>query len=211
MNKLHIAVFTSRSFIRSVGLRQYLCLTIEKTFSMCSTKFVVFLKIVWPIIVIAFGFQVSWVSWISWSDEFAGTYWIFKKNSGVPGLLLSLQGSSYPRPELHLFAILEKSTLRLDCNFLRQVSMYFTNLFDKVLWVSPDFSKQSDSAQSKNLSRQMRPRFIVGFDFATILFSPSCSCIRFAIVLVQLVKLKFWAQQTKLKWLMLNRWRSLLQ
>ena len=32
---------------------------------------------------------------------------------------------------------------------------------------------------------------VVGFDFATILFSPSCSCILFAIVLVQLVKLKF--------------------
>ena len=35
-------------------------------------------------------------------------------------------------------------------------------------------------------------RFIViGFDFATVLFSSSCSCILFAIVLVQLVKLKF--------------------
>ena len=35
-------------------------------------------------------------------------------------------------------------------------------------------------------------RFIVvDFDFATILLSPSCSCILFAIVLVQLVKLKF--------------------
>ena len=36
-----------------------------------------------------------------------------------------------------------------------------------------------------------------------------CSCILFAIVLDQLVKLKFWAQQVELKWLMLNRWRRL--
>ena len=36
-----------------------------------------------------------------------------------------------------------------------------------------------------------KARFIVvGFDFATILLYPSCSCILFAIVLVQLVKLK---------------------
>ena len=54
-------------------------------------------------------------------------------------------------------------------------------------------------------------RFIaVGFDFATILFSSFCSCTLFAIVLEQLVKLKFWAQQRKLKWLMLNKWRRLL-
>ena len=35
-------------------------------------------------------------------------------NSGVPGLLLSLRVSSYFHPELHLFATLENSTLRLD-------------------------------------------------------------------------------------------------
>ena len=35
-----------------------------------------------------------------------------------------------------------------------------------------------------------------------ILFSSDCSCILFAIVLVQLVKLKFWAQQRELTWLM---------
>ena len=52
-------------------------------------------------------------------------------------------------------------------------------------------------------------KFIVGSDFATILSSPSCSCILFAIVSMQLVKLKFWEQQRKLKWLMLNKWRRL--
>ena len=43
----------------------------------------------------------------------------------------------------------------------------------------------------EELIETVKARFIVGFDFATILFFPSCSCILFAIVLVQLVKLKF--------------------
>ena len=45
----------------------------------------------------------------------------------------------------------------------------------------------------------------VDFDFATILSSPFFSCIFFAIVLAQLAKLEFLAQQTELKWLMLNK------
>ena len=48
-------------------------------------------------------------------------------------------------------------------------------------------------------------RFIaVDFDFPTLLASPFCSSILFAIVLVQLIKLEFSAQQVELKWLMLN-------
>ena len=46
-------------------------------------------------------------------------------------------------------------------------------------------------------------------DFATILSSSFCSCTLFAIFLVPLIKLEFLAQQVKLKWLMLNRWRRL--
>ena len=39
-------------------------------------------------------------------------------NLGVPGLLLSRRVSLYLHPELHHFAILENSTLRLDlCSF----------------------------------------------------------------------------------------------
>ena len=41
-------------------------------------------------------------------------------------------------------------------------------------------------------------------DFATIISSPFCSCTLFAIVLVQLIKLEFLAQQVELKYLMLN-------
>ena len=58
----------------------------------------------------------------------------------------------------------------------------------------------------EELVETVKARFIVvGFDFATILSSPSCSCMLFVIVLVQLVNPKFGEQQSKLKWLMLNR------
>ena len=40
-------------------------------------------------------------------------------------------------------------------------------------------------------------------------FFPFCSCTLFAIVLGQLIKLKFWTQQRELKWLMLDKWRRL--
>ena len=44
----------------------------------------------------------------------------------------------------------------------------------------------------EELVETVKARFIViGFDFATILSSPSCSCILFVIVSVQLVKVKF--------------------
>ena len=48
-----------------------------------------------------------------------------------------------------------------------------------------------------------------GFDFATILFSSCCSMCLFANLLEEQVKLKFWAQQKEMKWLMLNNWRRL--
>ena len=49
-------------------------------------------------------------------------------------------------------------------------------------------------------------RFIaVGFDFATILSSPFLFLHPFAIVLGQLIKLEFLAQQVELKLLMLNK------
>ena len=41
--------------------------------------------------------------------------------------------SLYLRPEMHLVAILENSTLRRDCDLLRQFSLYLTNLFDSML------------------------------------------------------------------------------
>ena len=45
----------------------------------------------------------------------------------------------------------------------------------------------------------MEVKFIaVGFDFATLLSSPFCSCIIFAIVLGHLIKLEFLMQHREL-------------
>ena len=54
-------------------------------------------------------------------------------------------------------------------------------------------------------TRQWRPSSSPLALILPIMLSPSCSCILFAIVSVQLAKLKFWAQQRELKWLMLNK------
>ena len=67
---------------------------------------------------------------------------------------------------------------------------------------------QSDLSRMRNMSEHEKTedKFIaVDFDFAALLSSPFCSCILFAIVLGQQVKLKFSAQQRELKWLMLNK------
>ena len=58
----------------------------------------------------------------------------------------------------------------------------------------------------EEIARTCEDKFIaVDFDFATLLSSAFCSCILFAIVLGQLLKLEFLAQQVELKWLMLNK------
>ena len=66
---------------------------------------------------------------------------------------------------------------------------------------------QSDLVADEELVGTTEDRFIAaGFDFCpqffVLLF---CSCILFAIVLVQLIKLELLAQQVELKWLMLNK------
>ena len=81
--------------------------------------------------------------------------------------------SSYLHPELNLFAILENSTLRLDCVLSRQVSLNLTNLFDRVLRVSQGFSARPDSALSGNLSRQRRP----GSSSSALTLPRSCSLL----------------------------------
>ena len=123
-------------------------------------------------------------------------------NSGVHGLLVSLRVSSYLHPVLHLFAILQNSTVRLEwINYLASGFLYLTNHFDKVRWVSLGFSTQSDSAQSKNLSRQAIPSsssvltlprsFLLLSVFAS--FSPP--------FWRSWPRLKFWEQQSKMQWL----------
>ena len=91
-------------------------------------------------------------------------------NSGVPGLPVATSFLLPTSRTLHLSAILENSALRLDCVLLRQVSLYLTNLFDRVLSVSSGFLTQLDSAV-KELVETGETRCIVGLDFAMILFS----------------------------------------
>ena len=102
-------------------------------------------------------------------------------SSSVPGLLLSRQVSLYLRPVEHLFAILENSTLRRHWNFLRQVSLNLTNLFDKVLLSIPGLFDAIGLFTVEEFVETETARFIVvGFDLASILLSPFCSCILFA-------------------------------
>ena len=78
------------------------------------------------------------------------------------------------------------------------------------IWVSPGLFDAIGSFADEELAETVEDRFVtVGFDFATILSSSFCSCMMFAIVLVQLIKLEFLAQQVELKLLMLNKWRRL--
>ena len=118
-----------------------------------------------------------------------------------PSLLL------YPstRQGVHLAASHENSTLRRVWIFFfpwRQVSLK--------QWVSPGLLMEPDLSRMRKLAETIKDRFIaIGFDFATILSSSLCSCILFAIVLEQPIKLEFSAQRVELKWLMMNKWKKL--
>ena len=163
---------------------------------------------VWPILVISFGSCVCWV----FPDLLERQVSLYLSNlqvsSGVPGLLVStgfsvltsksasifhpwkLGASSWLRSLASSFPILDQS--------VRQGGLSTSGLFDAI-----------GLCTVAELVETRETKFIIGSDFTTIL-SSFCSCILFAIVLVQLVKLNFWAQQRKLQWLMFNRWRRLL-
>ena len=162
------------------------------------------MEIVWPNFAFAFG---VWVSFLN-----------LQENPSVPGFLLWLRVSSYFHPELHLSATLENSTMRLDWNLLLQVSVYLSNHFDRVPWVSPGCLTQSDSAQSPNLSRHAKP----SSSSSALTLPRSCSLLPvLTSISPSLVKLKCWQQQIKLKWLMFKKneedcsthrvWSSLLR
>ena len=105
---------------------------------------------------------------------------------------------------MQLSVALENSTLRRILSFLSTCFRVSSEL-----WVSPDVLVQSDFADEE-LVRTWEDWFVaVDFDFATLLSSSFCSCILFAIVLEQLIKLEFLAQQVELKGLMLSKWRRL--
>ena len=104
-------------------------------------------------------------------------------NSGVPVLLLSRRVSSSLHPELYLFA-----TLGLDCVLLHKGFPVLDKSVRQGALSIPGLFRATANCSQRTVKASF---IIVGFDFATILSSPSCSCILFANVLVQLVKLKF--------------------
>ena len=153
-----------------------------------------------PELLDASGFPVTSFSWLLQDSD--------SENSHDPDVCLlrqvSLQLCPSTRQGMHLSASLEDSTLRRVLNFffpLHQVSLNLSipGLFDAI-----------GSFADEELTETVEDRFVtVGFDFATSLSSSFCSCMMFAIVLVQLIKLEFLAQQVELKLLMLNKWRRL--
>ena len=106
---------------------------------------------------------------------------------------------------MHLAATLENSTLR-------RISNFFSSCF-QVSPVAMSIPGPLDAiglcADEELVGTWEDKPIAVDVDVATLLSSSFCSCILFAIVLVQLIKLEFLAQQVELKWLMLNKWRRL--
>ena len=106
-----------------------------------------------------------------------------QESLGVPGILLSRQVSLYLRPEMHLFAILENSTLRRDFDFLASGFPVLDLSVRQGALSMHGLSNAIGQFTDEELAGTELFRFIVvGFDSATILFSSFCSCILFAIV-----------------------------
>ena len=106
---------------------------------------------------------------------------------------------------MHLAASLENSTLR-------RISSFFSSCFSgfPAAVSIPGLLDAIGIFAVEELAGTSEDRFIaVDFDFATLPSSPFCSCILFAIVSGQLIKLEFLAKQVDLKWLMLNKRRRL--
>ena len=124
----------------------------------------------------------------------------------------TLRVSSCSCPSLHLFATLENSMLRLfDLILSVHVSMYSSKYCCQCALSVRGLFDAIRLCIVEELVAACETKFNVGFDFATILSSPFSSCFLFVIVSRQLVELKFWEQQTELKWLMWNKWRRLFQ
>ena len=166
----------------SLGLIPYLCLTIDKTL-----LHVRYAACWWRLCI-----QITFDFWVSWSDatmfpvltESSRKFKCSCSSSSVATsfpLLTSrtasfchpweLDAASWLRSLASGFPILDQS--------VRQGALSIPRLFDAI-----------GSCSVEELVETVKARFIaVGFDFATILACPSCSCILSEIVFVQLVKL----------------------
>ena len=126
-------------------------------------------------------------------------------NSGVPGLFsVATSFPVHPSSGASFFHPWElDAALGLEFIYLLASGFREHPICRLDAWSIPGLFDAIGLFTDEELVETVTARFIaVGIDFAIILLSSSCSCILFAIVLVQLVKLKFWAQQRELKWLM---------
>ena len=121
-----------------------------------------------------------------------------QKISIIPGFHLSRQVFLllFPpiRQGMHLAASLENSKLPRVFEFLFSLASGFPE--------AVSFIGSFDAIgpfEDEELAEKVEDKFIaIGFDFATIIDSSFCSCVLFASVLVQIIKLEFLAQLVEL-------------
>ena len=130
------------------------------------------METVWPYSVTAFGF------WVSWIDEFPRTYWIFRE---IQVFLVHFCRDEFPRTFIQncIFlpllgtrrcVLIEFSCVRslCTCPIILTWCLEYPGLLDIIgLCTVLELVETSEA------------RLNVGFDFATILSSPFCSCILF--------------------------------
>ena len=159
-----------------------------------------FQEIVWPYS------ANTVVVWVSGRYEFPRTHEVFMENQKFL-VLFCLYESPRTLVQLCIFC----RTWELDAaassaaSWLGSLATSFPVLFQSCCQGALSVPGLFD----EELVAACETKFNVGFDFDTILSSPLSSCILFAIFSWQPIELKFWAQQSKLKWLMLNKWRRL--
>ena len=123
MNIPHIAAFTSGFFILSLGLRPYLCLTIEKTFSVCDTQSVDIWRLCGPILSLPLVPEFPEATSLLVLFESSGKFRCSWSSSVATSLLVLSNCIFLPRL---------RTRRCVDWILLLAVALYFTNHFDKV-------------------------------------------------------------------------------
>ena len=164
------------SFISTLGLRPYLCFTIEKTFSMCGVQSVEIWRLCDLIFVTVFDF------WDSWSNEFLRTYRIFNI---VQRFLIFFCRDVFPRTYIqncifcHLWELDAASRLNSLASGFPVLDQSLPEGVLSIRWLLD----ATGFYTVEELVEAVKVRFIVvGFDFVTILSSHSCSCILSVVV-----------------------------
>ena len=185
------------SFISTLGLRPYLCFTIEKTFSMCGVQSVEIWRLCDPIFVTVFDF------WDSWSNEFLRTYRIFKI---VQRFLIFFCRDVFLRTYIqncifcHLWELDAASRLNSLASGFPVLDQSFPEGVLSIRWLLD----ATGFYRVEELVEAVKVRFIVvGFDFVTILSSHSCSCILSVVVFFPCSRSSWNSEHSNVSW---NGW-----